>query len=142
MLISFAANPTNTTPSFPQTFDYSAFNPFSSEKYFHEECFITDYTDQLSVEQCWLGDGKLPLADLNTENPEVVVTLNTWISRLVSNYSIDGIRIDTAKHVRKDFWPDFVKAAGVFTMGEVYSENVTYVKEYTGEFSYSPCLSF
>ncbi len=45
--------------------------------------------------------------------------MNTWISSLVKDYSIDGIRIDAAKHIRKDFWPDFVKAAGVFSIGEV-----------------------
>jgi alpha-amylase len=27
--------------------------------------------------------------------------------------------VDTVKHVRKSFWPDFVRAAGVASMGEI-----------------------
>lgn len=34
---------------------------------------------------------------------------------------MDGLRIDAAKHVNKDFWPPFQAAANVFTMGEVYN---------------------
>ena len=71
------------------------------------------------MEQCWLGDDKLPLVDLDTENPEVVKTMQNWIKDLVTTYGIDGIRIDTVKHIRKDFWPGFASAAGVYTLGEV-----------------------
>ena len=71
------------------------------------------------MEQCWLGDDKLPLVDLDTENPAIVKTMQNWIKNLVTTYDIDGIRIDTVKHVRKDFWPAFASAAGVYTLGEV-----------------------
>jgi len=71
------------------------------------------------VEQCWLGDDKLPLVDLDTENPAIVKTMQNWIKNLVTTYDIDGIRIDIVKHVRKDFWPAFASAAGVYTLGEV-----------------------
>ena len=54
----------------------------------------------------WLS-GRMP--DLNTENPRTVSILHPWIS----------IRVDTVKHVRKDFWPDFVRASGVAALGEV-----------------------
>ena len=37
---------------------------------------------------------------------------------------MDGLRIDAAKHVNKDFWPDFQEAANVFTMGEVFQQAV------------------
>ncbi len=71
------------------------------------------------MEQCWLGDKKLPLVDLDTENPAIVKTMQDWIKDLVTTYGVDGIRIDTVKHVRKDFWPSFSSAAGVYTLGEV-----------------------
>jgi alpha-amylase len=45
-------------------------------------------------------------------------------------YSVDGVRIDTVKHVRKDFWPAFANAAGVFTLGEVLEGTTSYVAEY------------
>jgi len=59
------------------------------------------------------------MPDLNTESPRVVEILHDWIEDLVRTYSIDALRIDTVKHVRKDFWPGFINAAGVVAMGEV-----------------------
>ena len=41
-----------------------------------------------------MGDDKLSLVDVNTENPGVVAAYNSWISSLVQNYTIDGLRID------------------------------------------------
>lgn len=59
------------------------------------------------------------MPDLNTENPHVVNTLYRWIRDMVETYRIDALRIDTVKHVRKDFWPGFVGAGGVAAIGEV-----------------------
>ncbi|KAI0742260.1 alpha-amylase [Daedaleopsis nitida] len=111
--------------------DYSTFFPFSSQSDFHPRCFITDYNNQTDVEQCWLGDTKLPLVDLNTEDDSVVNVLYSWIQKLVNDYSIDGVRIDTVKHIRKDFWPGFAQSAGVFTIGEVLDDDPSYVAPYT-----------
>ena len=44
--------------------------------------------------------------------------------------TVDGLRIDTAKHVDKAFWPDFNKAAGVFITGEVFDGNPAYTCPY------------
>lgn len=38
---------------------------------------------------------------------------------MVIEYNADGLRIDTVKHVRKDFWPGYEATAGVFCTGEV-----------------------
>jgi glycosidase len=50
------------------------------------------------------------LDDVATERPEVVKgfieTYGAWIDR----YGIDGFRIDTSKHVNREFWPPFVEA--------------------------------
>lgn len=35
-------------------------------------------------------------------------------------FEIDALRLDTVKHVRKDFWPDFVRRGGVAAVGEVW----------------------
>ena len=91
--------------------DYSIYPaPFNVSASFHREVYVQpgDYdNNQTAVEQGWLGDSTLPLPDTNTEDPEIVETWNRWINELVGNYSIDGLRIDTVKHVRKDFWPAF-----------------------------------
>ncbi|KAJ3843630.1 GH13 alpha-amylase precursor [Lentinula raphanica] len=125
------ANPTNTSSVWPETFDYSLLQPFGAANSFHTQCFISDYNNQTDVEQCWLGDSGLPLLDLDTENSTVVDTMYSWIKNLVSDYDIDGLRVDTAKHIRQDFWPDFASNAGVYTVAEILIGNVTYAAPYT-----------
>lgn len=129
VVINHVASPQNPP-------DYTIFNPFNTASQFHAENFIqqADYTtNQTAVEQGWLGDTNLPLPDINTEDPAIVSMYNTWVSQLVSNYSVDGLRIDTVKHIRQDFWPDFAKSAGVYTVGEVLDNRVDYLAGYTSE---------
>ncbi|KAF7855421.1 hypothetical protein EAF04_010164 [Stromatinia cepivora] len=112
------------------TVDYSIMNPFNESKYFHEVCFITDYNNQTNVELCQLGTEKYPLPDLNTTQSAVRDFHTTWIKSLVGNYSIDGLRVDTVRHVEKDFWPLFNEAAGVYCVGEVADRDVDYLCDY------------
>ncbi|KAK4991794.1 hypothetical protein LTR50_001611 [Elasticomyces elasticus] len=102
--------------------NYGSFNPFNSASYYHQYCTI-DYNNQTSIEDCWLGDSNVELPDLKTESTAVASGYQTWIKKLVSDYSIDGLRIDTAKHVHNTFWSGFSSAAGVFMTGEVYDGN-------------------
>jgi alpha-amylase len=78
----------------------------------------------------WLGDETVALPDLNTESDYVVSEFKSWLKDLVSNYSIDSLRIDTVKHVRQDFWPSFIAEGGVFAVGEVLDGGVKYVAGY------------
>nr|AOC97455.1 alpha-amylase [Flammulina velutipes] len=111
-------------------FNYSSLTFPNAEDY-HPFCWVEDYNNQTQVEQCTLGDSSVALVDIDTENSSIVEQLNDWIHGLVGDYAIDGIRIDTVKHVRKDFWPDFVKAAGVFSIGEILIGDVDYLSPYT-----------
>jgi alpha-amylase len=113
----------------------SFYHPFTNAMDFHPQCFVGSSTDQHTIEQCWLGDDKLPLPDINTEDQNVVQLMYDWIHNVVQQYVVDGLRIDTAKHVRKDFWPGFMQAAGVYTIGEILSGDTDYVAPYTG----APC---
>lgn len=110
--------------------DYSIFNPLNSQDYFHPFCLIEDYDNQEEVEQCWLADTPTTLPDVDTTNPQVRTFFNDWIKSLVANYSIDGLRVDTVKHVEKDFWPDFNEAAGVYAVGEVFNGDPAYTCPY------------
>lgn len=109
-----------------ETINWSQFVPFNDAKYFHNKCWI-DWSRQTSVENCWMGDGYVPLPDLNTEDSYVQSTLNTYIKDFVAKYSVDGLRIDATKNIRKDFWPPFCKAAGVYCQGEVWTGEPTCV---------------
>ncbi|ELR05958.1 hypothetical protein GMDG_01920 [Pseudogymnoascus destructans 20631-21] len=51
---------------------------------------------------------------------------------LVSNYSIDGIRLDTVKHVPKEYLTQFQEAVGVFVTGEALDGDPAYVPGYQG----------
>jgi len=41
-----------------------------------------------------MGDEKVPLPDLNTQDAKVQAVYGDWIENLVKEYSIDGLRID------------------------------------------------
>lgn len=108
--------------------NYSIFAPFNDETYFHNYCAVDASSDnQTNVEVCWLGDNIVALADLRTETDIVRTMFSEWISGIVSNYSIDGLRIDTALNVEPAFFSGFVDAAGVFAMGETMDGDVSYV---------------
>lgn len=103
--------------------NYAALNPFNKQSYYHTPCGI-DYNNDTSIKQCWLGDNTVSLPDLRTEDSTVANMWNTWISQLVSNYSIDGLRIDTAYQINQGFWSAFQSAAnGIHTLGEVWVDS-------------------
>ena len=110
--------------------DYSVFTPFNSASYFHPYCEITNYDDQENVEDCWLGDTIVSLPDLDTTQSSVQTLWYNWVAQLVTTYNIDGLRIDTAKHVQPSFWPGYNEAAGVYCVGEVLDGDPAYTCPY------------
>ncbi|OTA81874.1 glycoside hydrolase family 13 protein [Hypoxylon sp. CO27-5] len=99
--------------------------PLNQDSSYHPQCTI-DYSDQNSVENCWISN----LPDLNTQSSDIRSLYQKWVSWLVTEYNFDGVRIDTVKHVEKDYWPDFSAAAGVYTIGEVFDGDPNYVSGY------------
>lgn len=72
-------------------------------EHYHEFCLVEDEDhpkNQWRMERCWLAG----LADFNHENPYVVNQLTQWISWMMKEFTIDGIRIDTIPHVPHHFW--------------------------------------
>jgi alpha-amylase len=65
--------------------DFSLLSPFSQESDFHPECFITDYNNQTQVEQCWLGDTTVPLADIKMDDQTIANSFYAWITKLVTD---------------------------------------------------------
>ncbi|KAI9572501.1 glycoside hydrolase family 13 protein [Boletus coccyginus] len=109
----------------------TALYPFTDLSDFHSVCWITDYSNQTEVEQCWLGNESMPWADVDTENAEVIGALNNWITNVIGDFGVDGLRLSTVKFVSRDFWNTFTTQAGIFTLGEVYSADVNYTSPYT-----------
>lgn len=106
---------TSTTP------DYSRYM-FKDASLYHQYCPI-QWGDPNSEQNCWLGDTNVTLPDLDTTNQKVITGYSSWIKDLVQEYNLDGLRIDAAKHVNKEFWPAFCASAGVFCIGEVFGGN-------------------
>lgn len=107
-------NMTSTTP-----IDYSVFYPFNNADYYHSYCPIDDWDNVTDYQNCWLGYEIVATPDLATENSTVSGMLGDWIKELVSNYSLDGIRIDGAKQINYDFFQPFIEESGVYAMAEV-----------------------
>ena len=129
--------------------DYSTLSPFNSvcycaskfaswrqelinlqQSYFHPFCLI-NYSDLNSIKTCWEGSNTVSLPDLRTEDSNVQSIFNAWITQLVSDYSIDGLRIDSVQQVNNNFWPSFQAAAGgMHVLGEVFNGDPAYVCPY------------
>ncbi|KAL6704063.1 hypothetical protein ACN47E_008827 [Coniothyrium glycines] len=99
--------------------------PLNQASSYHSTCNI-NYDNQTSVEDCRIAN----LPDIDTQDPTIRTLLNTWVSWLVKEYSFDGVRIDTVKHVEKDFWPGFASAIGAYSIGEVFDGNPSYLASY------------
>jgi alpha-amylase len=99
--------------------------PLNQTSAYHPACDI-DYSNQTSVEQCRIAG----LPDINTQSSEIRTLLYTWVRWLVTEYAFDGVRIDTVKHVEKDFWPGFSSAIGAYAVGEVFDGDPTYLAGY------------
>ncbi|KAL8998802.1 MAG: hypothetical protein Q9169_002252 [Polycauliona sp. 2 TL-2023] len=115
------------------SFDYSKMYPFNDLDCYHPYCKVTnqDYpSNQTAVELCWLGDDVVSLPDYNTASSFVRKMYDDWIRSLVSVFGIDGLRIDTVRHMEKSFWPGFRSAAGVYTLGEVLNGDMAYTCPY------------
>jgi len=114
--------------------DFSGIYPFNDTAHYHwpvykcQDIDRDDPTNQTAIENCWLSY----LPDLNHENEFVTNTLIEWVRDFVATYDVDGLRLDATRHVPKWFWYEFTKAAGVFTVGEVWNYDTAYVGRYQG----------
>ncbi|NNC97243.1 MAG: alpha-amylase [Gammaproteobacteria bacterium] len=86
----------------------------------------------------WWGESSLygdfsGLDDLMTEHPRVVDGFIEIFKYWITEYRMDGFRIDTAKHVNANFWRQFLPAMqahaasegipNFYMFGEVYDQN-------------------
>lgn len=101
------------------------------QDWFHPRKNIVNYSDQQEVENGWLAG----LPDLNQENPEVKEYLINMAKWWIAETGIDGYRLDTVKHIPKEFWKDFTASIKkeyphFFLLGEVFDGRADYVASY------------
>ena len=113
----------------PVDLDYSKIVPFNDPSMYHSKCQISNWDDPGNVEYCRLAN----LPDLNQDNQFVRSTLIKWVKDTITNFNFDGIRVDTVPEVKHEFWSEYAKSAGVYSVGEVFNSNVGLVSSYQGQ---------
>ncbi|MGV8153979.1 MAG: alpha-amylase family glycosyl hydrolase [Alkaliphilus sp.] len=106
----------------------------TDEKYkhwFNPDIKITNWSDQEQVEKGRLAG----LPDLNFDLPEVREYFTENALWWIEQTNIDGMRLDTVKHVPKSFWEEFSREIkeeypDFFFLGEVWHDNHRYVAGY------------
>ncbi|KAL2846172.1 glycoside hydrolase superfamily [Aspergillus pseudoustus] len=116
--------------------DFSTLTPFNNADYYHPYCKITDWNNFTNAQLCQTGDEKVVLPDLYTEHAEVQDILEKWARQTIDTYSIDGLRIDAAKHVDTGFLRKFVDSveADTFVTGEVLVREVSTICDYQANY--------
>ena len=92
------------------------------------------------------------LDDVFTEHPRVVEGFIDIFKQWISDYKIDGFRVDTTKHVNDNFWKQFVppivehaKAEGIpnfYVFGEVYDFTPEGLSRFTRDVGLPAVLDF
>ncbi len=92
------------------------------------------------------------LDDVFTEHPKVVEGFIDIFKTWISNYKVDGFRVDTTRHVNDNFWKQFVppllehaKAEGIpnfYIFGEVYDFSPEGLSRFTREVGLPAVLDF
>ncbi|MGW9113256.1 alpha-amylase family glycosyl hydrolase [Microbacterium sp. NPDC055683] len=114
-----------STTYVPSTYAPAA--PLNDPSLYHHagDCLFDGSESQTQIENCDLGG----LDDLDQSDPAVSAHLidsyRDWV-----DLGFDGIRVDAARSVPKDWLADFEAAMGVPTFGEVFVGDVDYVSEY------------
>jgi len=105
----------------------------------------------------WYGESELygdfaGLDDINTEHPRAVQGMIDIYKSWITDFRIDGYRIDTAKHVQPEFWQTFMpaimehaRAEGIehfHVFGEVYEFDSGQLARYISQAQLPSFLDF
>ena len=75
-------------------------------------------------------------ADIDLNNKDVVDELKKWSQWYYDTTGVDGFRLDAVKHIRADFFPEWLKnireysGKNLFAVGEYWSTNNQVIEEY------------
>ena len=106
-------------------------NDPDKKDWFHNKGTITNFNDQEQVETYNLAG----LPDLNTENPQVKDYIFENVLWWIDQTGVDGLRLDTVRHVPIEFWNDFShhiksKYPDFYLLGEVWKNSASLLESY------------
>ena len=105
---------------------YQPAAPFNNPDWYHHYGDITDWNNEFQVLNYDLGG----LDDLNTDNAAARAELKAVYKNWVTDVGADGVRVDAARSIDKDFLKEFETALGVPSFGEVFIGDVDYVSKF------------
>jgi len=106
--------------------DYQPAPPFNNPDWYHHNGDITDWNDEWQVLNCDLGG----LDDLNQDHPDARQAIKDVYKMWVDDTGVDGVRVDAARSLPKDFLREFENYLGVPTFGEIFVGDVDYVSDF------------
>jgi pullulanase-type alpha-1,6-glucosidase len=136
------------TPMFPSPGDATAKNPawLNDPVYYHNRGDST-----FSGENSLYGDF-FGLDDLFTEHPDVVTGMIDVHKDMITDFDVDGFRVDTVKQVNDELWQEFVPAilahaeslgkTHFVLFGEVFHPAPAFLGRYTTELPFQSVLGF
>lgn len=104
------------------------------------DCTATTNRDQ----DCALAG----LPDFDQSDSEVVAFLNDFVDYWVQEVGVDGLRLDTVKHVEDSYWQQFFAAGGpgdpskVWSVGEIFSGDVSFLAYYLNDIGLPSTFDF
>jgi len=78
-------------------------------------------------------------ADIDLNNYDVILELQRWGKWYLEITGIDGLRLDAVKHIRSDFFPEWMEEIkkstdkDLFVVGEYWSANIDALNNYIAE---------
>jgi glycosidase len=136
------------TPIFATPEDATAKNPawLNNSIYYHNRGDST-FAGESSLYGDFFG-----LDDLFTEHHVVVDGMIDIHKNMITEFGIDGFRVDTVKHVNDELWEQFVPAIlahaeaqgnpDFFVFGEVFSGDPVFTSRYTTQLPFPSLLDF
>lgn len=106
--------------------DYQPAAPFNNPAWFHHNGDIVDWNDENQVLNYDLGG----LDDLDQGNAEARQAIKDVYRNWVVDTGADGVRIDAARSLPKDFIKEFEDYLGVPSFGEIFVGDVDYVSDF------------
>lgn len=104
---------------------YAPAAPFNNPNWYHQNGSINDYSNYWQLVNCDMGG----LDDLDQSNQDaydaIMDTYGDWVA-----LGFDGIRVDAASSIPKDFLEDFEVEMDIPTFGEVFNGSVDFVSDF------------
>lgn len=92
-----------------------------------------------SVDKEYGNSDYLMGADIDLNNFDVINELKSWGKWYLNETNIDGFRLDAVKHIRSDFFPEWIEflkkdiEKKLFVVGEYWSTNIDTISRYIND---------